>query len=79
MQRSTADPTSLRLLLASLHARMCVEKIVPSLSPRADVSGRVCMQDFWEHAPRLQGPALRAASTTEGSRSKSSAEGGKDR
>ena len=63
MQRSTAEPTSLRLLLASLHARnVCVE-IVPSLSPRADVSGRVCMQDFWEHAPRLQGPALRAAST----------------
>ena len=79
MQRSTAEPTSLRLLLASLHARnVCVE-IVPSLSPRADVSGRVCMQDFWEHAPRLQGPALRAASTSEGSRSPSSAEGRTDR
>lgn len=78
MQRSTAEPTSLRLLLASLHARnVCVE-IVPSLSPRADVSGRVCMQDFWEHAPRLQGPALRAG-LTQGSRSSSSAEGRTDR
>lgn len=77
MRRSTAEPTSLRLLLASLHARnVCVE-IVPSLSPRADVSGRVCMQDFWEHAPRLQGPALRAG--LEGSRSTSSAEGRTDR
>ena len=80
MQRSTAEPTSLRLLLASLHARKCVwREIVPSLSPRADVSGRVCMQDFWEHAPRLQGPALRAGLETEGSRSSSSAEGRTDR
>ena len=78
MRRSTAEPTSLRLLLASLHARNeCVLPIVPCLSPRADVSGRVCMQDFWEHAPRLQGPALRAG--LEGSRSTSSAEGRTDR